>query len=106
MVAWTSVPPEPSDWVCEGCEPAFEAGRLAAIRADVDLAAWQAEQRAIERRAYAVACRARQAEEAARGEEYESTAVMFGIHAERADARANDDERKAADCRRWLEATS
>ena len=80
-----------------------EAGRLAAIRDDVDLAARQLERRAEE------------ALDRARGLQsvLDSADFLFGI--DRAEMQAESDEgrikaelltAKAADCRRWLEATS
>lgn len=80
-----------------------EAGRLAAIRDDVDIAARQLERRAEE------------ALDRARGLQsvLDSADFLFGI--DRAEMQAESDEgrikaelltAKAADCRRWLEATS
>lgn len=96
-VCWTCAPTVPgARWV----EAAYEAGRLAVVRADVDLAAWQFEREAVE--AAGRAGRWRRA----------ADAETDASEKDRCERCVRDALRehgfwlaRQLDCRRWLEAT-
>ena len=91
--------------MCIPCRRAYEAGRLAAVRADVaDFVGWL--ERDIARDVVLAAeSRVREATEAKRGREYEETRFLHESIMIRADRRIADYSGKVADCRRWLETT-